>query len=76
MRAQRYNEKEKTADNKNINDKAKRGGLIGNHGNVLSIYIRARERDAHFTPPLLASSLILQTLAETRTAQNKSLSIK
>lgn len=53
----------KTTHNKNINDKAKRGSLIGNHGNVLSAYFCAKERDAHFTPPLLASSLILKTLA-------------
>ena len=39
----------------------KEGALIVGERDVLSIYIRARERDAHFTPPLLAASLIFQT---------------
>ena len=40
----------------------KEGALIVGERDVLSIYIRARERDAHFTPPLLAASLIFQRL--------------
>ena len=43
----------------------KEGALIVGERDVLSIYIRARERDAHFTPPLLAASLIFQTLSAT-----------
>ena len=40
----------------------KEGALLAGERDVLSINIRARERDAHFTPPLLAASLIFQTL--------------
>jgi hypothetical protein len=40
----------------------KEGALIGKESDVLSIYICARERDAHFTPPLLAASLIFQNV--------------
>jgi len=32
----------------------KEGALIVGERDELSIYIRARERDAHFTPPFLA----------------------
>lgn len=43
----------------------KEGALNVGERDVLSIFIRARERDAHFTPPLLAASLIFQTLCVT-----------
>jgi hypothetical protein len=40
----------------------KEGALIVGERDVLSIYIRAGERDARITPPLFPASLIIQTL--------------
>ena len=40
----------------------KEGALIADESDVVSIYIRARERDARITPPLFPASLIIQTL--------------
>lgn len=45
----------------------KEGALIVGERDVLSINIRARERDAHFNPPLLAASLIFQTSGSLKT---------
>jgi len=56
------NQKKNTSDNKNINEAGKRGGFIGIQREVLSIYIRAREREAHFKPALFPASLIFQPL--------------
>ena len=41
----------------------KEGALIAGESDVVSIYIRARERDARITPPLFPASLIIQTLS-------------
>ncbi len=40
----------------------KEGAFIGYQSDVLSIYIRAQERESHFNPPLFPASLIFQTL--------------
>ena len=49
--------------NKSINEKKKEGAFTGYQREVISIYIRARERESHFNPPLFPALLILQKLA-------------